>query len=105
MVFFRNKLKANSILNFSKTCPVKRAHHKYYFTYIEFDYSIRRYIYTTNGIENLNCQIRKATKHKISFENEDRLLDYVFVVIKDFERNNWLKYQVKSFKVWKEYEN
>ncbi len=78
---------------------------KYYFTYIEFDYSIRRYIYTTNGIENLNCQIRKATKHKISFENEDRLLDYVFVVIKDFERNNWLKYQVKSFKVWKEYEN
>jgi putative transposase len=69
----------------------------YYFTYITYDPNIRRYIYTSNGIENLNRQIRKATKHKSTFEKEARLLDYVFVVIKDFERNNWLKYPVSHF--------
>ena len=31
--------------------------------------------------ENLNKQIRKATKNKLSFEKENRLLDYIFVVI------------------------
>ena len=40
----------------------------YYFTYVEYDPKIRRYIYTSNGIENLNRQVRKATKHKVTFE-------------------------------------
>ena len=69
----------------------------YYFTYIDYNHNIRRYIYTSNSIENLNRQIRKATKHKTTFEKEERLLDYVFVVIKDFEKNNWIKYPVSHF--------
>ena len=69
----------------------------YYFTYLQYEASIRRYLYTSNGIENLNRQIRKATKHKVSFEKEDRLLDYIFVVVKDYERNNWGKYPVSHF--------
>lgn len=69
----------------------------YYFTYVNYDHNIRKYIYTSNGIENLNRQIRKATKHKVTFEKEERLLDYVFVVIKDYERNNWSKYPVSHF--------
>ncbi|MDA7704857.1 transposase [Rickettsiales bacterium] len=73
----------------------------YYFSYIKFDKEIRRSIYTTNGIENLNKQIRKATKNKLSFEKENRLLDYIFVVIKDFEEKNWQKYSVHLFKNWK----
>ena len=56
--------------------------------------------YKTNGIENLNKQIRKATKNKLSFEKEDRLIDYVFIVIKDFEEMNWQKYPVHLFKSW-----
>ena len=69
----------------------------YYFTYLKYEASIRGYLYTSNGIENLNRQIRKATKHKVSFEKEDRLLDYIFVVVKDYERNNWGKYPVSHF--------
>ena len=69
----------------------------YYFTYISYDHNIRKYIYTSNGIENLNRQIRKATKHKSTFEKEERLLDYVFVVVKDYEKNNWSKYPVSHF--------
>jgi putative transposase len=72
----------------------------YYFSYVKFNKEVRRSIYTTNGIENLNKQIRKATKNKLSFEKEGRLIDYIFIVIKDFEEKNWQKYPVHLFKNW-----
>jgi putative transposase len=40
-------------------------------------------IYTTNSIENLNREIRKVTKTKVTFDKESNLLDLVFMVIKD----------------------
>jgi transposase-like protein len=52
-----------------------------YLTYIDYLVEVRRMIYTTNGIENLNRQIRKVTKTKVTFENERRLLDLIFMVI------------------------
>jgi transposase-like protein len=67
------------------------------FKYIEYAPEVRRMIYTTNSIENLNRVIRKATKNKLSFESPERLLDYVFMVIKDFEDRNWMKYPVHEF--------
>lgn len=73
---------------------------EYYFTYIKFPYHLRRMIYTTNGIESLNKKIRKATKNKQSFEKVDRLLDYLFVIIKDFEIENWMKYPISQFSSW-----
>ena len=54
-------------------------------------------IYTTNAIESLNKQIRKATNNKQSFEKADRLLDYLFVVIKKFEQDSWMRYPVTAF--------
>ena len=71
---------------------------EYYFTYIQFPIEIRRMIYTTNSIENLNRIVRKATKNKLSFESPETLIDYVFIVIKDFEDRNWMKYPVTAFK-------
>ena len=71
---------------------------EYYFTYINFHPQVRRMIYTTNSIENLNRIIRKATKNKLSFEAPDNLLDYVFMVIKEFEEKNWMQYPVHDFK-------
>jgi putative transposase len=73
---------------------------EYYFTYIQFPGSIRRMIYTTNNIESLNKKLPKATKNKQSFEKEDRLLDYIFVLIKEFEQNNWMKYPLSKFNDW-----
>ena len=73
---------------------------EYYFTYINFPCNLRRMIYTTNSIENLNKKIRKATKNKQSFEKPERLLDYLFVIIKDFEIANWMKYPVSAFDKW-----
>ena len=73
---------------------------EYYFSYLKFPPEVRKMIYTTNSIENLNKQIRKATRNKQSFEKEDRLLDYIFVVIKKFEEENWMKYPVSAFGKW-----
>lgn len=70
---------------------------EYNFTYIKFPPEIRRLIYTTNSIENLNRGIRKATKNKLSFESPKTLLDYIFIVIKEFEEKNWSKYPVYQF--------
>jgi len=71
---------------------------EYYFTYIQFPVQIRRMIYTTNSIENLNRIIRKATKNKLSFESPQSLLDYVFIIIKDFEDRSWMKYSISAFR-------
>jgi len=71
---------------------------EYYFTYIRYHHTVRRMIYTTNSIENLNRAIRKATKNKLSFESPGTLLDYVFMVIKKFEEKNWLKYPIHNYK-------
>lgn len=61
----------------------KEGNIEYYFTYVKFSPNVRRMIYTTNSIENLNRQIRKTTKNKLSFESPDRLLDYLFMIIKE----------------------
>ena len=77
---------------------------EYYFTYIDYPPEVRRMIYTTNSIENLNKHIRKGTKNKLSFESPERLLDYVFIIIKEFENKNWSKYPVTQFQVIHSYE-
>jgi putative transposase len=71
-----------------------------YLTYIDYPLEVRRMIYTTNSIENLNRQIRKVIKHKITFDKGSNLLDLVFMVIKDFEGNNWQKYPVTAYQAW-----
>lgn len=72
---------------------------EYYFTYIDYPADVRRMIYTTNSIENLNKHIRKGTKNKLSFESPQRLLDYVFIIIKEFEYKNWSRFPVHQFSV------
>ena len=71
-----------------------------YLTYIAYPVSVRRMIYTTNSIENLNRQIRKVTKTKVNFAKESNLLDLIYMVIKDFEGNNWQKYPLTAFAKW-----
>jgi putative transposase len=71
-----------------------------YLTYIDFPVEVRRMIYTTNSIENLNRQIRKVTKTKVCFNKASNLLDLVYMIIKDFEASNWQKYAVTSFAYW-----
>ena len=46
----------------------------YYFTYLEFDYQIRRMIYTTNWIERLNKDFKRTTKIRNSMPSVKSVL-------------------------------
>ena len=45
--------------------------------FFEYPVEIRKVIYTTNLIENLNGKIRKYTKNKLSFPTDDSVMKSV----------------------------
>lgn len=51
--------------------------------FFDFPVEIRRIIYTTNIIENLNGKIRKYTKNKTSFPTDDAVLKSVFLAVNE----------------------
>lgn len=64
-------------------------------SFFDFPLEIRKIIYTTNLIENLNGKIRKYTKNKLSFPNDDALIKSVYLSIAEIEKkwtmpiHNW----------------
>ena len=55
-------------------------------SFFDFPVEIRKIIYTTNLIENLNGKIRKYTKNKLSFPNDDALKKSVYLSIMEIEK-------------------
>lgn len=51
--------------------------------FFDFPLEIRQIIYTTNLIENLNGKIRKYTKNKLSFPNDDAVMKSVFLAVRE----------------------
>jgi transposase-like protein len=51
--------------------------------FFEFPVEIRRIIYTTNLIENLNGKIRKYTKNKLSFPTDEAVLKSTYLAIRE----------------------
>lgn len=51
--------------------------------FFDFPIDIRQIIYTTNLIENLNGKIRKYTKNKLSFPNDDAVLKSVYLALRE----------------------
>lgn len=51
---------------------------------------IRKVIYTTNAIESLNMTLRKVTKTRGSFPNDDALLKLLYLALRNIARN-WTK--------------
>lgn len=56
--------------------------------FFDFPLEIRRIIYTTNLIENLNGKIRKYTKNKLSFPTDEALKKSVYLAIRQIS-NKW----------------
>ena len=54
--------------------------------FFEFPLEIRKIIYTTNLIENLNGKIRKYTKNKMSFPTDDAVKKSVYLAINEATR-------------------
>ncbi len=63
--------------------------------FLQFPLEIRKIIYTTNLIENLNGKIRKYTKSKLSFPSDDAVKKTVYLSLMEIEKkwtmpiSNW----------------
>lgn len=55
-------------------------------TYFKYPQSVRTLIYTTNAIENFNRQLRKVTKSKAVFPNDDSLMKMLYLATSDITR-------------------
>nr|WP_280955945.1 transposase [Bacteroides coprosuis] len=51
--------------------------------FFEFPLEIRKVVYTTNLIENLNGKIRKYTKNKLSFPTDDSVMKSVYLAVRE----------------------
>src|SRR5438552_10973457 len=54
---------------------------EYVIPFLAFPPEVRRVIYTTNAVEALNCQLRKAIKTKGHFPNEDAARKLIYLAI------------------------
>lgn len=54
--------------------------------FFDFPIEIRKIIYTTNLIENLNGKIRKYTKNKLSFPTDDAVMKSVYLALREATR-------------------
>lgn len=63
-----------------------KAHWPELSTYFKYPQSVRTLIYTTNSIENFNRQLRKVTKNKTVFPNDDSLLKMLYLAQVDITR-------------------
>jgi len=54
--------------------------------FFDFPLEIRKIIYTTNLIENLNGKIRKYTKNKLSFPTDDAVMKSVYLALREATR-------------------
>ena len=55
-------------------------------TFFDYPVEIRRIIYTTNTIENLNRGIRKYTKTKVQFPDDQAAEKAVYLAIQNIEK-------------------
>jgi transposase-like protein len=55
--------------------------------YFDFPLELRKIIYTTNTIENLNRGIRKYTKTKTQFSTEDAATKSIYLAIENIQKN------------------
>ena len=54
--------------------------------FLEYPLAIRKIIYTTNIIENLNAKIRKYTRNKMSFPDDNALKKSVYLAVGEITR-------------------
>ena len=55
-------------------------------TYFKYPQSVRTLIYTTNSIESFNRQLRKVSKNRSVFPNDDSLLKILYLAQVDITR-------------------
>ena len=68
-------------------------------TYFKFPEEIRRMIYTTNAVEALHRQMRKVTKNRSIFPNDEALSKILFLAIRDVSKKWTMPLQNWAFTI------
>lgn len=74
----------------------------------EYPIAIRKAIYTTNSIESLNSALRKVTKGKGSFINQQALIKVLYLRVKNLQEKwskgvaNWTNIQLELIEIFKD---
>lgn len=69
--------------------------------FLAFPPEIRTVIYTTNAIESINYQLRKVTKNRGHFPNDDALLKLLYLAIRNMEKKGRRGMGVSGTYNWK----
>ena len=64
----------------------RKAHRSELSTYFKYPQSVRTLIYTADSIENFNRQLRKVSKNRSVFPNDDSLLKMLYLAQVDITR-------------------
>ncbi|UQZ27504.1 transposase-like protein [Corynebacterium segmentosum] len=59
--------------------------------FLQFPPAARKVIYTTNSIESFNNQLRKATRNRVQFTNDDSALKTLWLMICNIEDKRAIK--------------
>lgn len=82
---FKEKYKDNT-----KVMKKVKSNIDWIYQIFEYTPAIRKVIYTTNAIESLNSGLRKVTRGKGSFINENALMKVLYLRVKDLQKK-WSK--------------
>ena len=55
--------------------------------FFQFEPAIRKVIYTTNAIESLNMSMRKLTRNRRIFPNDEAAIKSLYLAVKQASRN------------------
>ena len=83
--------------------------YRLYFTYLNYDYRVRKYIYSTNWVERLNKSYKRTTKMRGALPNAEATVLLVASVAMSYKAYyrviRMLKYETKKFRWIDEYED
>lgn len=96
-----------TLIKWSKTYPklkttINRDDLETIFTYLNFDYRIRRMIYTTNWIERLNKSFRRTLKMRNALPNPQAAITLMGYVAIEMEEGTY-SYPITNFKIDKNF--
>ena len=63
-----------------------RRHWAHIIPFFDYPADIRKVIYTTNAIESMNMSIRKVTKNKRIFPNDEAMLKCLFLALRNIAK-------------------
>jgi transposase-like protein len=70
--------------------------------FLVFPPEIRKVLYTTNALESVNYQLRKVTKNRGHFPNDNALMKLLYLAVRNMEKKGRSGMGVSGTYSWKE---